>query len=264
MTFASGYAARLAQVAHSLPAPALAAVQRARARGLSYGIRLLASPDGRLLVVVGEAHLKLEKASRIGKELVDAFELRGVEGFPRDRVVAGRALKVLIDAPRALVRALSLGLVKDSTILDARRASAGYTVPLENASRVPLALHVASVYLTAFFAVAFALTLLAPIQDRIPSVVLGPLVLLGLLFQYHLPALIPALLLQRRSWSWVLHPGVAILSARNVMMVEGTIRMLADHPAPREALVIMGRAHLPGYQRELVEAHGFTQVDDAE
>ena len=239
-------------------------MQRARARGLSYGIRLLASPDGRLLVVVGEAHLKLEEASRIGKELVDAFELRGVEGFPRDRVIAGRALKVLIDAPRTMIRALSLGLVKDSTILDARRASAGYTVPLENASRVPLALHVASVYLTAFFAVAFALTLLAPIQDRIPSVVLGPLVLLGLVFQYHLPALIPALLLQRRSWSWVLHPGVAILSARNLMMVEGTIRMLADHPAPREALVIMGRAHLPGYQRELVEAHGFTQVDDVD
>ena len=48
------------------------------------------------------------------------------------------------------------------------------------------------------------------------------------------------------------------------MMVEGTMRMLADHPGPREALVIMGRAHLPGYQRELVEAHGFTPVDDAD
>jgi hypothetical protein len=68
--------------------------------------------------------------------------------------------------------------------------------------------------------------------------------------------------LQRRSWSWVIHPGVAILSTRNLMMVEGTMRMLADHPGPRAALVIMGRAHLPGYERELVETHGFTRLED--
>jgi hypothetical protein len=251
------------RLAGSMPAPALAAVQHARAQSLSYGIRLLVSPDDRLLVVVGEMHLKLEEASRAGKELVDAFELRGVEGFPRHRVIAGRALKVLIDAPRVLVRGLSLGLVKDSTILDARRASVGYTVPLENASRVPLALHVASVYLTVFFAVGFALTLLAPIEDRVPEVVLGPLMGLWLLFQYHLPALLPALLLQRHSWSWVIHPAVAILTTRNTMMVEGTMRMLADHPGPRAALVIMGRAHLTGYERELVESHGFTPIEDA-
>lgn len=247
-----------------MSAEALAAVRRARARSLSYGVRLLAAPDGRLLVVVGETHLKLEGASRTGKELVDAFELRGVEGFPRHRVIAGRALKVLIDAPRLLVRALSLGWVKDSTIIDARRASSGCTVPLETASRVPLALHVASVYLTVFFVVGFALALLAPIQDRVPEVVLRPLVCLGILLQYHLLALIPALLLQRRPWSWIIHPGVAILSTRNTMMVEGTMRMLADHPGPRAALVIVGRAHLPGYERELVESHGFTPVEDAE
>lgn len=249
--------------ASSLSVEALAAVQRARDQGLSYGVRLLASPEGRLLVVLGETHLKLEEASRTGKELVDAFELRGVEGFPRQRVFLGRALKVLIDAPRILVRALSLGLVKGSTILDARRASAGYTVPLENPSRVPLALHVASAYLTAFFAVAFAQMLLAPIQDRVPDVIRGPLTFLAILFQYHMLALIPALLLSRRSWSWVLHPGVAILSARDIMMVEGTMRMLADHPEPPSALIVMGRAHLAGYERELVMAHGFKRVDDA-
>jgi hypothetical protein len=245
-----------------MSAEALAAVERARALSLSYGVRFLTSPDGRLLVVVGEAHLKLGEASRVGQELVDAFELRGVEGFPRDRVLAGRALKVLIDGPRILIRALSLGLVRDSTIVDARSARSGHTVPLEYASRVPLALHVASVYLTAFFAVGFALTLLGPVKEHVPDLVLGPLVGLALLFQYHLLALPPALLLQGRSWSWVLHPGVAILSVRNLMMVEGTLRMLADHPGPRSALVIMGRAHLTGYQRELVRAHRFTSVDD--
>lgn len=246
-----------------MPAEALAAVRRARTQALSYGIRILTAPDGRLLVVVGETHLKLGEASRTGRQLVDAFELRGVEGFPRRRVIAGRSLKVLIDAPRLLVRTLSLGLIKGSTIVDARRASAGYTVPLENASRVPLSLHVASVYLTSFFAVGFVLALLAPVQDRVPDAVLRPLVRLGLLFQYHLPALIPAVLLQRRSWSWLIHPAVAILTARNIMMVEGTMRMLADHPGPRTALVIMGRAHLPGYERELVEAHGFTRIGEA-
>ncbi len=247
-------------VAQSMSAEAFEAVQRASAQRLSYGIRFLAAADGRLLVVVGEAHLKLEEASRTGKELVDAFELRGVEGFPRERVVAGRALKVLIDTPRVLIRTLSLGLVKDSTIVDARRASAGHTVPLENASRVPLALHVASVYLTLFFAVGFFLALPTQILERVPDVVLRPVLLLALFFQCHLLALIPALLLQRRSWSWVIHPGVAILSARNLMMVEGTTRMLADHPQPRAALIIMGRAHLTGYERELVFAHGFTRI----
>jgi hypothetical protein len=258
----SGYSPQVDPGAPSLSVEALAAVQRARDQSLSYGVRLLVSPEGRLLVVVGEAHLKLEEASRTGKELVDAFELRGVEGFPRERVFAGRALKVLIAAPRILVRALSLGLVKGSTILDARRASAGYTVPLENALRVPLALHVASAYLTAFFAVAFAQVLLEPIQDRVPDVVVVPLAFLALVFQYHMMALIPALLLQRQSWSWVLHPGIAILSARNIMMVEGTMRMLADHPEPRVALIVMGRAHLAGYERELVTAHGFKRIDD--
>jgi hypothetical protein len=213
-------------------------------------------------VVVGEAHLKLEEASRTGKQLVDAFDLRGVESFPRDRVFAGRALKFLIDAPRTLIRALSFGRIKDSTILDARCAHSGHTVLLENASRVPLALHVASFYLAAFFAVGFALVLLAPIKDRVPEVVLGPLVLIGLFFQYHLPALLFALLVQRWPWSWLIHPGIAILTVRNSMMVEGTMRMLADHPGPRAALVIMGRAHMAGYQRELVRAHGFRRVED--
>jgi hypothetical protein len=247
----------------TLPAEARAAIASARAQPLSYGVHLLASPDGRVLVVLGEAHLKLEEASRTGKELIEAFELRGVEGFPRKRVFAGRILKVLIDAPRVVIRALSFGVVKDSSIIDARSAASGHTVPLENASPIPLGLHVASLYLTVFFAVAFSLTLLLPFQGWIPAIVMGPLIGLGLLFQYHLFALMPAMLLQRHSWSWVLHPAVAILSARNLMMVEGTVRMLADHPEPRAALVIMGRAHLPGYQRELVVAHGFKRVDDA-
>jgi hypothetical protein len=216
------------------------AIERARQRPLSYGVRVLRAPDGRTLVVLGETHLKLAEASRIGKEVVKAFALRGVETFPREKVVAGELLKVVIEAPRLLVRVLSLGLVKGSTIADAQPA-----FQLESVSRIPLALHVASVYLSAFFIVLFA----APFCP--------PLLPLATVFQWHLLALVPALVLQRRRWSWLLHPMVAILTVRNAMMAEGTVKMLAEHPEG-PALVIMGRAHLPGYERELTEKHGFS------
>jgi hypothetical protein len=34
--------------------------------------------------------------------------------------------------------------------------------------------------------------------------------------------------------------------------------MLEDHPTAKEAVVVMGRAHLSGYVRLLVERYGFT------
>ena len=150
------------QPATELSPEARAAVARARAHRLSYGVRTLLAPDGRMLVVVGETHLKLRTAHEIGVQLVDAFELRGVETFPRKRVFFGRVLGVLIEAPRLLLRALSLGAIRGSTITDARRATRGSTVLIEEAARVPFALHVASLYLSVFFTVAFALVLLQP------------------------------------------------------------------------------------------------------
>ncbi len=48
-----------------LPEGARRALERARAKVLSYSVRLLRAPDGRLLAVLGEAHLKLAKASAI-------------------------------------------------------------------------------------------------------------------------------------------------------------------------------------------------------
>ena len=41
---------------------------------------------------------------------------------------------------------------------------------------------------------------------------------------------------------------------------EGTVRMLEDHPAIGAAVVVMGRAHVSGYTRILVEEHGFAAV----
>ena len=72
---------------------------------------MLRAPDGRLVAVLGEAHLKLGKAAEIGKNVVSQFELRGVETFQRKHVVAGRALVLRYCAPRALLRALSFGAI---------------------------------------------------------------------------------------------------------------------------------------------------------
>jgi hypothetical protein len=240
------------------------AVARARASSLNYGVQLLRAPNGTVLAVIGEAHLKLAGASAIGKALVKAFDVRGVEGFPKERVLLGRALYVLIVVPRILLRALSLGLVKDSTIVDAKAATHGHTFGLETVSDIPLALHAASVYLTAFFSLMFttlAVSALAPWFP--PLAVLVPwLTGVALLFELHTFLLLPAYLLRRHSWSWLVHPLIGILAARDATMAEGTIRMLEVHSHTHSALIVLGRAHLRGFARELVEKYGFAVVDE--
>jgi hypothetical protein len=236
------------------------AIAAARARPLSYRLRLLVAPDRRPVVVVGEAHLKLPRAQRIGRQLVDAFDLRGVETFPRERVFLGRVLGALIVAPRLLLRALTLGLVRGSTITDARRAPRGYTGLLENVSPIPLSLHVASAYLSVYFAVAFALFGLRPVFDHVPVPLANLLGFASFAFAYHLLLLIPAMLLRRHAWSWILHPAIAIVTVRDRTMAEGTAALLREHPLPPAALVIMGRLHLPGYVRALIEQYGFVEA----
>src|SRR5882724_7241880 len=89
---------------------ARAALERARGTPLSYGVRMYACPGGsRLLVVLGEAHVKLGGASSLGEEIVGEFALRGVETFQRRRVIAGNVLWLFIHVPRLVLRALSLG-----------------------------------------------------------------------------------------------------------------------------------------------------------
>src|SRR5688572_21564798 len=111
-----------------LPENARRALERAREKKLSYAVRVVEAPDGRLVAILGEAHLKLAPASAIGKEVVGSFELRGVETFQRKKVFLGRALGVVIQAPRSLLRALSFGAIKGSTITDAKQLPTGYTV----------------------------------------------------------------------------------------------------------------------------------------
>ncbi|MBX3209469.1 MAG: hypothetical protein KF764_30830 [Labilithrix sp.] len=217
------------------------------------------APDGRLVAVLGEAHMKLEKAAAIGKDVVGNFELRGVETFQRKQVFGGRALGIVISAPRTLLRALSFGAIKGSTITDAKQLPSGYTVELERAKRMPFGLHVTAVYMTAFFIVGF-LAVLAPLLVTIAPVLAGLITLLALGFQVHMLALVPGILLRRHSWSWMIHPFLGILTLRDELMAAGTVRMLEDHPTAKAAVVVMGRAHVSGYTRILVEQYGFTRA----
>jgi hypothetical protein len=243
----------------SLPDNARRALERARAERLSYSVRIVRSPGGRLVAILGEAHLKLEKASAIGKEVVGAFELRGVETFQRKQVIGGRALGVVISAPRNLLRALSLGAIKGSTITDAKQLPSGHTVELERAKRMPVGLHVASLYMTAFFVVSF-LALLAPLLWGIAPLLAGLITFVAFAFQVHMLALVPGILLRRHSWSWLIHPFLGILTPRDHLMAAGTVRMLEDHPREGAAVLVMGRAHVSGVERLLVDKYGFTPV----
>lgn len=212
-----------------------------------------------MVVVLGEIHLKLGRAAAIGREVVGAFELRGIEAFQRKQVWGGRLLGLLLISPRSVIRWLSLGLVKGSTITEARRLSSGTTVELERAPAMPFGLHVASVYMAAFFLTAIAGAVL-PLPRMLGPQIAGAIGGLQEAFLLHLPLLIPAILLRRFRWSWVVHPFLGILTLRDELMVAGTVRMLAEHPDCRAAVVVMGRAHVAGYERLLVERHGFRRL----
>lgn len=241
------------------------ALVRAQHKPLSYGVRVIEGPGPRprLVVALGEAHLKLGTASKLGKDVVEQIALRGVETFQSKQVVSGRALRWLIHLPRILLRVLTLGFVKDSTIVDAKQASHGFTVEIERARTMPISLHVASIYMTGLFATMFTHVGLSLLRLLVPGVFDGLFAFTlsaSMVFQAHLALLVPALLLRRFPLGWVLHPMAAILTARDTLMVDGTVRMLADHPDAGPALVIMGRAHLPGFERQMIEQHGFRRV----
>ena len=241
---------------------------RAHAMPLSYAVCLLAgpSPEPRLVVVLGEAHMKLGPAAALGREVVEQVALRGVETFQSKQILAGAALRWLIYLPRLALRVVTLGAVQGSTIVEAKQASHGHTEELERTPRAPLSLHVASLYMSVMFATFFAHLAVAALRLVVPDGALdtldAALVWATVAMQWHLVLLLPpAVLLRRYAWSWLLHPMAAILTARDTLMADGTERLLADHPDDGPALVIMGRAHLPGFTRELCDRHGFRRVE---
>ena len=243
-----------------LPERALKALERARDKKLSYAVRLVKSPEGRVVAVLGEAHMKLSVAAEIGRGVVETFELRGVETFQRKRVFLGRALGFLIQAPRLLLRVLTLGFVKGSTITDAKQLPSGYTVEIERSKHVPFGLHVTSAYMTAFFTIAF-LALLLPILAIVAPGIAAALITVLVAFELHMFLLIPAAVFRRFTWSWMIHPFIGILTLRDHLMAAGTVEMLKDHPKEKHAVVVLGRAHVAGFSRLLIEKYGFTSVD---
>jgi hypothetical protein len=228
-------------------------LERAEKTPISYAVRYLESPDGRTLVVLGEAHMKLGPAAALGRAIVDSFELRGVESFPAKKVFAGRALWVLIHLPRVLLRVATLGLLKGSTITEAKALTHGVTYEIERDGDIPLGLHVGALYLAVLFGTMFTHLTLTALNRPIAAVTW-----LTLAIELHMFAIIPALMLRRHRWSWLIHPVVTILTVRDTIMADGTVNMLRAHD-DREAVVVMGRAHLPGFTRELVTRYGFTE-----
>lgn len=253
--------------AELLTPAALTALEKAQ-RAL-YRVRLYAcpGPERRVLVVLGETHLKSRSDWVLGKEVLAQFSLRGVEGVQRRQVFAGSVLSVLIELPRRALQALSLGVIRGSTISDAKRLRSGTTAELERAESTPIGLHFASAYLVVFLLAVYAapLVLLASlVQPATDDVLLmGSMRWLNSLMhglELHLFALVPAYLLRRRSWAFLIHPLIALVATRDELMACGTVRMLAEHPDAPAALVVMGLGHLRGYGSELT-ARGFRRVE---
>ena len=248
---------------------ARAALAGARRTPLSYGVRMYACPGERrrILVALGEAHIKLAPAEALGRKIVGSFELRGVETFQKKRVLAGRVLGVFIHWPRLVLRAITFGLVKGSTITEAKQLPSGATVELERTKAIPLGLHAASLWLTVFFGLAIVHVVLTALAAWFPDLGIGGsalqawVTLAMLALQVHALLLIPAYVLRRQGWSWLVHPAIGLVTTRDMLMAEGTVRMLEDHPTANAAVTVMGRAHLRGYERELVEKHGFRRID---
>ena len=47
---------------------------------------------------------------------------------------------------------------------------------------------------------------------------------------------------------------------RDAIMAEGTVAMLEQFPSAGSAVVVMGRAHCAGYERNLIERFGFVHA----
>jgi hypothetical protein len=256
---------------NGLPLPLRSAVRAAEVARFSYGLRVLRTPAHQVVLLLGETHVKGLPAARIGRELVHQFALRGVETFQVRKGLLGRALWVTVMLPRIALRALSFGWICDSTIVDAKNAKAGTTVEIEkNAAgeSLPLSVRVAAAYLATFFGIAFvyfACHMLADIEwsgqlwmariAEILNYIVGAM-------QVHMLLLPLAWWLRAKPWAPLVHPLIAILSVRDTIMARGIDRMMKAHLDAPHALVIVGRAHLPGLVQTLTHEYNYQQVPE--
>ena len=216
----------------------------------------LQSPDGRQVFVLGESHVKTRRAAELCRRAVESFSLRGVERLQRENVFAGELLGAFFEKVRGALELLSGGQLAGSTIEVALDLREGNTVELERTERVPASLNVGTGYLGVYTTVVLPALLLMPLWGGVAA--LRPLRAALRLVGLHLYALPLAYALRDRPWGWAIQPLITILTVRDELLADGIRRMLATHPAA-PALVIVGRAHVPGVVDRLL-GQGFRRL----
>lgn len=216
----------------------------------------LQSPDGRKLFVLGESHVKTQRAAELCRQAVEGFSLRGVERLQREAVFAGALLGAFLERARGALQLLSGGRLAGSTIEVALELAEGKTIELEQTERVPLSLDVGAGYLGVYTTLVLPALLLMPFWGGIAS--LRPLRVAIRLLGLHLYALPAAYVLRDHRWAWAIQPLITILTVRDDLLAEGIRRMLATHPDV-PAVVIVGRAHVPGVVDRLLDG-GFRRL----
>ena len=213
----------------------------------------LESPDGRAVFILGESHVKTRDAAELCRQAVHLFSLRGVERLQRDDVFAGALLGGTFEKARGALERLTGGQLAGSTIEVALEMSEGDTVELERTEHVPRSLNVGTGYLAVYTTFVLPALVTMPLWGSIPS--LRSLRVAARLFGLHLYALPLAYALRDRPWAWAIQPLLTILTVRDELLADGIRRMLETH-SQEPAIVIVGRAHVPGVVERLVE-HGF-------
>ena len=241
---------------------ALASLKAISIASKTHGLTFWQSPSGKLVVTLGEVHIKFKKAKLLGKAAVDAFQLRGVEGMrfwhPSLSTTLAKCLGFCLVFPQLLIRKLLGGQLKGSTILDALEATHGKTVALESGFKLGFRTWWALIGLTSFVPVMMGAVwamMYYPIPDWFQSAVWAYEIYFGV-------GMIPALLLRHHSWAILVHPIAGLIYERDQHMAEQTVKMLEEVDEPA-ALAIMGRAHLKGYGLAL-KGYGFTPLEAAD
>jgi len=241
---------------------ALASLKAISIASKTHGLSFWQSPSGKIVVTLGEVHLKLKRAKLLGKSAVDAFELRAVEGMrfwqPSLSTTFAKCLGFLLVFPQLLIRKLTANQVKGSTILDAWAATHGKTEALEKGFKPGIRTWWALIGLTSFApAMSLGIWLLIhyPMPYWFEMGVLGYEI-------YFVAGLIPSLLLRHHSWAILIHPLAGLIYERDRYMGEQMVKVL-EESNEQAALAIMGRAHLKGFGLVL-QSHGFTKLEAGE